>query len=153
MVTITEFLLARVAEDEAAARSAMADRWGEIHRDGINWAHDLQSVDRDATEAQDDHARQWWPGRVLVECEAKRAIIKQHEAWPVLVDEEPPPPELLPRGTDLDSLSIVVTRRIAWLTEREYVKRFGTEAPTGPMISALAAVYRDHPDYLQEWDV
>ena len=150
MITITEFLLARVTEDEQQARDAIRDRWGRIHEDGHDWAGDLQSIDRDATAWQDAHAAKWWPARVLLECEAKRAIIRQHEAWPVLIEEEEPTCRIEPTA-DLAAVSYAMNRRIAWLTEREYIKHFGTAPPTAPMIRTLAAVYRDHPDYLEEW--
>ena len=39
-----------------------------------------------------------------------------------------------------------------WLTEQEYVKKFGEAPPTAPMIRTLAAVYKDHPDYRPEWE-
>jgi len=150
MITITEFLLARVTEDEQQARDAIRDRWGRIHEHGHDWARDLQSVDRDATAWQDAHAAKWWPARVLRECEAKRAIIRQHEGWPVLVEREERFPELT-RTDGLPGISIAMGRQIAWLTEREYIKRFGTEAPTAPMIQTLAAVYRDRPEYREDW--
>jgi len=62
---IDEFVLARVAEDEVVARSAIAD--GEGARD---WA---------GTEgATDAHIARHDPARVLAECAAKRAILADH---------------------------------------------------------------------------
>ena len=64
--TLTDFLLARIAEDEAAAR---------------HWA---EAMERDETEARGVPA---WvamaggvviPARVLAECEAKRRIVEEH---------------------------------------------------------------------------
>lgn len=114
-MTLTEFLLARIAEDEAAAQPfpGAADQ------------------------------------RALRECAAKRAIIKQHEEWPVLVEQ---PPEYS-TSNDMSGVAFRVTQQIAWLTEREYVRKFGTTAPTAPMIRTLASVYSDHPDYQPEWAI
>lgn len=52
-MTFTEFLLARIAEDEATARDA--------HYDGQDAAHIVK----------------WSPARVLAECEAKRRIVEE----------------------------------------------------------------------------
>jgi hypothetical protein len=122
-MNITEFLLARIAEDEQQAmkhhESASRHGWGD------------------------------YTCRVLAECEAKRAIIKQHEQWPVLVEHERP--ELAIAHEGLESITYRMTSEMAWLTTKEYIKRFGTEPPTAPMLLALAAVYRGHPDYREEW--
>lgn len=159
-MTITEFLEARIAEDEAAARAAKPAPWyvddeeqtvrareyaGEIMFDRstecrAEWA---ETFKRDA-----EFIARHDPARVLAECAAKRAIIKQHEEWPVLVEKKP---EFREDATDPQNMAYRVTQEMAWLTEREYVKRFGVEAPTTNMILALATVYADHPDYRQEW--
>jgi len=123
-MNITEFLEARIAEDEADAR------W--VQDNGDHGSYERIS-----------------PARVLAECAAKRAIIKQHEQWPVLVESEPSPMEKVADG--LSDMTYRMTRQIAWLTTREYIKRFGIEPPTAPTIAALSAVYKDHPDYQQEW--
>ena len=97
-----------------------------------------------------DHLARWSPTRVLAECEAKRRIVTLHQDWPVLVETEPTfEPGL--RDADLGTLTVSVQKRIAWLTEREYVARFGMEPPTTPILLALALPYAEHPDYLDEW--
>lgn len=123
-LTITEFLEARIAEDEAEAK----------------WV-----------EAEGDHGSSpiQHPARVLAECSAKRAIIKQHEEWPVLVERQPS--EIEQVAAWLNDFTYRMYREIAWLTTKEYIKRFGVEPPTAPMIATLAAVYKDHPDYDPEW--
>lgn len=124
-MTLIEFLEARIAEDEAEAKPMAA--------------------------LEDDDRGGWaivYAERVLAECAAKRAIIKQHEDWPVLVERES---EISHDASDLNSVTFRMSRETMWLTEREYVKRFGVEPPTAPMIRILAAVYKDHPDYQQEW--
>ena len=78
-MTITEFLLARIAEDEERARAA--------HYDGQQWIAEEEAVvaaDRDwdpvmFLDRKKDaaHAANWSPARVLAECEAKRRIVKR----------------------------------------------------------------------------
>lgn len=65
--TLIEFLLARIAEDEAVACGAIAD--GEGSQD---WA--------DEGAPTDEHIARWDPARVLVECDSKRAIVEYHAA-------------------------------------------------------------------------
>jgi hypothetical protein len=61
-MTITEFLLARIDEDEADARQEDAD-----------YAHTSLLPTYDS-----GHQARWTPARVLAECAAKRSIIGQH---------------------------------------------------------------------------
>jgi hypothetical protein len=127
-VTLTEFLLARIAEDEAAASAAFetSRRW--VVQMGVGVAGMSGSA-------------------VLAECKAKRQIIAFHDQWPVLVQQEP----VLEPVASVSDMSFRMTQQINWLTNREYVARFGEDPPTGPMLRALAAVYADHPDYDSEW--
>lgn len=60
-MTITEFLLARIAEDEAVARDVDDVAWAGLF-DGT-WG------------GVNDHGARHDPARVLAECEAKRRII------------------------------------------------------------------------------
>lgn len=156
-LTEIEFLKARVAEDEAVAKAVIpvgrpledgAARWSVVGQtvgdaSGYIVAYSVEG------EYPRRHIARHDPARVLAECEAKRQIIKLHESWPVLVEM---PIDLSPE-TALTSQSTVfrVSKQIAWMTDREYRKRFGDEPPTAPMIHALAAVYAAHPDYLPEW--
>lgn len=76
-MTLTEFLLARIAEDEAAAQGATIepvgtgrswfDGWSDTHPVGI-------------------HIGKWAPTRVLAECEAKRRIVAKARVW---LDDDP----------------------------------------------------------------
>lgn len=58
MTTLAEFLLARIAEDEAVA---------------------LRARDNAGSFAVPDHVVRFSPPRVLAECEAKRRIVELHE--------------------------------------------------------------------------
>lgn len=135
-MTLTEFLLARIAEDEALAE----DTLGAYARHSSSWGTpstgvvDLGDPDVDGLIPFGDgpvaeHVAHWDPARVLAECEAKRAIIALHDEWPVLIESEP---------------EVLTTRR-------EYVRRFGAEPMTTPMLRAMASVYADHPDYDPTW--
>lgn len=143
MSDLTEFLRARIAEDEAQANEVVAmardaaaerpDRTLYAHHDGAIWR---PSVSVGAA-------------RVLAECEAKRRIIEWHKSWPVLVETQPQF-----ETTDAASPSLMsfkMTQRIAWLTQQEYRARFGDEPPTAPILLMLALPYRDHPDYDEGW--
>ena len=152
-MTLTEFLLARITEDEAKARVAMGDgdgRWASWNR---SW--DTAPVRDLAVNGArvavlpttiDEHVCRHDPARVLAECKAKRRIVAFHESWPVLAET---PVEIT--ADPADSFTMRATQQIAWLTTKEYRVRFGDEPPTAPMLAALAAVYADHPDYRDEW--
>lgn len=141
-MTIVEFLLARIAEDEAVAREVRPHEYlpvcpvpSSLIR-GDDRGYGLVAIRSD---------------RVLAECEAKRRIIEFHEYWPTLVEgptEFTPPFE--PTTSAIEQTTFTVMRQMAWLTDQEYRKRFGTEPPTGPMLVALAEVYAQHPDF-ESW--
>jgi hypothetical protein len=65
-VTLTEFLLARIAEDEADARAADEVRLWTLSQAGDRIINDAGFMQR------------FTPSRVLAECEAKRQIIERH---------------------------------------------------------------------------
>jgi len=126
--TITEFLEARIAEDERAAQIASPGPWSysdiesvgggtiydpEVAIAGVQW--DTEHVDRrirrtvpsGEANATGRHIARHDPSRVLAECAAKRALL------------------------DIDFLTSAVldNHRV------------------------LAAIYKDHPDYKQEWSI
>lgn len=134
-MNITEFLLARIAEDEEAARHGIAG--------------DLDHLPYITCQC----GRRTYLGgnarRMLAECQAKRAIIECHKNWPVLIQT---PPRMEPvNPTDPTTLTYRATQEIQWATQQQYIDRFGTEPPTAPMLEQLAAVYADHPDYNPAW--
>lgn len=63
-MSITDFLLARIAEDEAVARSQSFANWDALEADAIDTGGYLLTIS---------------PARVLRECAAKRAIIEAAE--------------------------------------------------------------------------
>jgi hypothetical protein len=122
-MTIIEFLEARIAEDEAVARAASHQKLaGPFHG---NWRHDslhLSSMEREDAK----HIARHDPARVLAECAAKRAIIKQ---WDDVTLED----GVRDERDDIDEIhsGLIIALR--------------------DVIKALAAVYSSHPDYRQEW--
>ncbi len=127
-MTITEFLEARIAEDEETAMRADSGRWLPEDK-GISFEfYGDEFPDSEAqarlvadTKANQNHIAQWDPARVLAECAAKRAII-------ALAD-------------DVEYMDGRITSE--WGGPND-----GT---ADDILKALAAVYKDHPDYRQEW--
>lgn len=132
-MTLTEFLLDRIAEEEVIRRRIL-DRAG--------FAKILMGGKEDYV---DPHAE-----RLLSDLDAKRRIVEFHKSWPVLV-ETPPTFETVGDALDIDSVTFRASQQMAWFTQEEYRKRFGDEPPTAPMLATMAEVYADHPDYDEAW--
>lgn len=144
-MTITEFLEARIAEDEAEARAASPGPWKWDDEPAMDEAFLYAPNDEavlvayglhtqgflECTDENRTHIARYDPSRVLAECAAKRAIIDEHglddsstkdycescaDWWNSELGEGPPP--------------------VAWPC---------------PTLRSVAAVYKDHPDYQQEW--
>ncbi len=179
-MTITEFLEARIAEDEAQAHAASVSMHGDKHDDQVDWGNYVLGGERDSTEAQDEFIVNWWPDRVLAECFSKRAIIKEapesgkapktdaelheassHPSYEYATTEgqrkawydadTPPEGDGWERNVDAG--------RNGWdrfdFTEESYWRRLRQEGPRKPsaprILRLLAAIYADHPDYREEW--
>ena len=131
-MTITEFLEARIAEDEKKASNLLKDLEGEIEEAWADmfddrgpmtpdrllkaqlWAqYDGQSKRRSFARGQ-QIATLANPDRVLAECAAKRVIVALY------------------LEAELDGSYVAL----------EYLP---------DALKALAAVYKDHPDYQQDW--
>lgn len=112
-MSITEFLLARITEDEALAQSILdrsaPDEWDNPMETGNFWPEEVEFSDRHS------------PSAVLAGCAAKRAIIE-------LADD---------------------TETMDYQIMNEWGG--GLDGIKGKFLHALAAVYKDHPDYLPEW--
>lgn len=121
-MTLTEFLLARFAEDSATA-SAAHEQWpgpwdyderrGEVWHSGDNGAYDRPFVCNADGHLADEHIARFNPARVLVECEAKRRIVD----------------------------------RATYMGDAE--DRMGGYADE--FLSLLAMPYADHPDFDPSW--
>lgn len=155
-MTIVEFLEARIAEDEAAARGADGARW--FHSDkvvtfevlrGDGWDEVSPPISVD-TRANGWHITRWSPARVLAECEAKRRIVERHARRRTILTGAPwvefgwnsSGLRLeMPDGSVLDGAA----------ADALYDK--WTEPSIGDELRDLAAVYADHPDYDPAWRI
>lgn len=121
-MTLTEFLLARIAEDETGARKAF-----DFHGDKNHGSrHYGAGFDYDCLECTMDAP--FRPSRVLAECKAKRQIVEQH-LW---------------LYNDLNAGPTCFT---CW--HRNGLE--GPGVWPCPTLRALAAVYADHDGYQEEW--
>ncbi|MDQ8040629.1 DUF6221 family protein [Cellulosimicrobium sp. XJ-DQ-B-000] len=125
-MTLTDFLLARIAEDETTAQDAEPGPW-TLDREHLPQA--IIGADGDPVIRAAKGDRDWTfqtsqvayhvvrhdPERVLAECESKRRIIEHEEARPAK-DYRPLPP-------DADT----------------------------PVLRLLALPYAHHPDYDKAW--
>lgn len=135
MTDLTEFLLARVAEDEARARTAagaapepweVADRgWmARLYRAGSD--QPILEVEQDRLAepvpgALLEHIAAHGPARVLAECAAKRRIIELHD-------------DALKHEMDFGEQSAL-----------------GADLMHSDVLQLLALPYADHADYRSEW--
>lgn len=137
---ITEFLEARIAEDEAGARGALEG----ASDDGL-WHVGLSSFDGGServtgkgiliydegghTEGQAAHIARWDPARALADCAVKRRILafdRNVQIWE-------------PRGFSSDTAA------------EAFVSGGPKDVRMRHVTRILASVYADHPDYQQEW--
>lgn len=144
--TLTEFLLARIAEDEESARAVRPGPWWiektSSPMDKETWAvadierfrgyanHVRVGEDKPLAEYITRHD----PARVLAECEAKRRIVGLHA-------DGGESQGFTAKGCDgyehaCEECGAHGEYGIAWPCDT---------------LRALAAVYADHPDYLPEW--
>jgi hypothetical protein len=144
-VTVTEFLEARITEDEAAARrceKAFPGSWDVEDRgyrahvvcDGP-YFHHVSELDQQHTNVEHiggalQMIADFNPARVLAECAAKRQVIE------AALD---------------DANSIDLELACCHSVEKLRANLCPVFAPGPRAIRALAAVYKDHPDYRQEW--
>ena len=121
--TLTDFLLARIAEDEEAARACVDEEADvfEAHEDDADWhvsvkggmhVANLGRTTWHGTGELARHIARHDPARVLAECEAKRRIVENH------LRHEP--------GQ-------------------------GGYGASRHAVRLLSAVYADHPDFREEW--
>jgi len=127
-VRLTEFLLARIAEDEAVAQEAT---WQSEHYSVFSylWAEDGRHVARHN------------PARVLAECEAKRRIVESYLA------------ERSRRDIYQSAESRAVEDDGTDLMGQAQARRASAAGCRGLEIAveALSLPYADHPDYDEEW--
>lgn len=129
--TLTEFLLARIHDDECLARMAFGDHndnepdWFEPFSGVVDMKGEDVLITGDSGVSR--HIVNWSPARVLAECEAKRRVIDTAE-----------------EASGLD-LQVDGEFRVGQRDEvaEPYIG--------GVILRALAAVYADHRDYDEGW--
>lgn len=130
-MTITEFLEARIAEDEEVAMDAVdGDDDDGVWHVGPSFGGGSEQVkgkgiliygEGGHTEDQAAHIAAWDPARVLAECAAKRWVLDTLQGY------EP--------GSE-------------WHGEEDMGRRGNNAAGA---VRKMAAVYSDHPDYDKDW--
>ena len=132
-VTITEFLLARIAEDEAVARAASPAPWqfGAAGSFAAGTVYDI-------TKANAEHMTRHDPARVLAECEAKRRIVEEHTPIPEAYPARSYPDGVVPLCCEICS------------GHGEYPELGGWPCMT---VKLLALPGADHPDSDPSWRV
>ncbi len=139
MITIADFLLARIAEDEDVALSAAGWSAAGDERDRGHWRREgLASVVTEAggsvvysdagqvSSEVADHIAHHDPGRVLAECAGKRRLVEVAHTWITQGERE--------TGNDVIAVSVK------------------TQGITGETcLRLLAQPYAEHPDFHEEW--
>jgi hypothetical protein len=152
VMTITEFLLARVAEDEASAKAASPGPWKVDSEDyaetiyagdgynsvvsGGRWGGEASCFDKTEDAL---HIARHDPARVLRQCEAIRRIVEEHQVeWP-----EPCHcgREHTPTMPGMCKACYSTTRRVG--------EDFSAPCET---LCILASFWSDHPDFDPAWN-
>ena len=142
MTSLTDFLLARIAEDEAVARAAQAHErallavkptWSVVYA----WAMMLNTPNGRGGGSHNFQPGAPSPARVLAECAAKRAIVEEHG-------------ELYWFSGARGSEPTGKCRICAENEESDYEGAPLVAWPC-PTLRALASIWADHPAYEAEW--
>lgn len=143
-MTITEFLTARLDEDEAMARAASPGPWHpNAERDEVLAVDDITVADGFAlsspqTRATTEHIARHDPARVLADIAAKRAIVVMHPS--VRLRDQP--------GSGHTSDAVVC----AYDSGPDDVSDASTAYPC-ITLRMLAQPYAEHEDYDEGWRV
>ena len=120
-MTLTEFLMARLDEDEAAAKANIGAGLGETEEFGPSWP-DYQTYSSADIETAQDYISRFRPTRVLREVEAERKILALCKQ--ITSDDE---------------------GREYWSDG------WGGLRVAKLVLARMAAVWSDHPDYDEAW--
>jgi len=134
-VTLADFLLARIADDEAAAAHA---------KEALGWT--------DSTSVQIAGREFYDPARVLAECEAKRRIVEANSGS---VRAKRDAPKHTVRfdgdGRTIEMEGLLLSLRLSPEQSEAFMATWYEPVPPNATLCALASVYADHPDYREEW--
>jgi hypothetical protein len=129
-LALTEFLLARIAEDEEraqfVARQIEGNNWAPFEPWKLSWhdEYDLLCIE---------------PSRALAECEAKRRIVELHPIY-----RGPRIQQVQSGGVDFGCETCHALDRI---NDDSIIEALGY----CDTLLAMAPPYADHPDYREEW--
>lgn len=79
-----------------------------------------------------------------------KKVVEFHQNWPVLV-ETPVEFEVDMMPDSFETVSYKMQKRMLWMTEQEYIKRFGKEPVTAPLIKMLLQSWTSHEDFNPDW--
>jgi hypothetical protein len=78
-------------------------------------------------------------------------IIKIHdEIWPVLT-QEPAELQKVETVADFHTVAYQMRQNIEWHTRDSYIKRFGAEPPTNPIVLSFARIWKSHDSFQIIW--
>lgn len=80
--------------------------------------------------------------------EIYRQILKWHQNWPILVET---PTEFNEVSTEPDRIIFQMQKKFAWATTNEYIRAYGTDPPTAPILKIIANQWSEHPAFNQSW--
>lgn len=143
-MTLSEFILARIAENEDRARHARRIRpdLAQYRVSGPGPTPDTVYVDGEvclASDVWERYERERPDARVLAECDAKRRIVEEH-----------PKSDAVERTRWAYSMDADGFERYYDPCETCGWDRVPEEWPC-PTLRLLAVPYTDHPDYRDEW--
>jgi Family of unknown function (DUF6221) len=137
---LTEFLLARIAEDEAAA-SAVKDTGAAVW--DVQVSHRPLDLDPTVTHWTDDErttlVQRFDPARVLAECDAIRLIVAIHSAYK-------------PGGHPVCSPDRLESDWCVGCGYNNQEERITEHIDHCPILRVLALPFAGHPDFRDEWN-
>lgn len=135
MTTLTDFLLARIAEDEAVAQAPHPSAHPDLLADMSRIEYDYGPI---------GYAR-LGIGRVLAECDAKRRIVKLHSIGDGGIAKN---------GHWNEATQTMEPRQYWYCGNCDYDRDYGFvggEEEGCETLLLLASVYADHPDFNPTW--
>lgn len=131
-MTLTDFLLARIAEDAGIAESVAPAPWRTVDTgdDVVVISQDFGEEVASTDSVNVEHIARHDPARVLAECEAKRQIVE------ALIDAED---------------AVATYNNDDPNNPPAYWQEWGNRHALRLAAELLALPYADHPDYREEW--
>jgi hypothetical protein len=158
-MTITEFLLARIAEDKEVARAATQGRWFWSDPDTNDFPQGSVSLEADqgawnicpyfCVWSGGENTHRGEPGKPGHEHRAVEAVVDAwgYDAWGIQVSDANA--AHIARWDPARVLAECEAKRL--LLQREPCDDTGVGDDPCHHLRALAVPYADHPDYREEW--